>query len=353
MAKKNSSKKNAASAQPVAEATSQQAQVAQAEAEAEAQNATLPLNETYNVYEHPVDEITPNGTRTASPEAIESLAKSIKNNGLLNPIVIGTDGRVIAGDSRLAAYKLLGRKTIPVMYAYDAKAKSHLDSTSVRAYAQTLTENLQRSNMTPIETGRAFAKAIAEKIAPDAKSLAAMLNLSTAYISRYMSLSEKGVGAVQNALSEGKITVEAANAIISRAKSDADQVALLENLLKASDGKITIEQVAAHAPAGAVVEDGEVTVVTTTTRRRGRPAGRSASRVTLSGAAMPESGRVSTQLARTPDGTWSVNVTITLPYKGATFAKFDVAKGLQAEIAAIDSAKVRGELEVAREKLGG
>src|ERR1700730_2928915 len=47
---------------------------------------------------------------------IESLAASIKDLGLLHPIVVRPDGRLIAGERRLAACKRLGWKTVPVTY---------------------------------------------------------------------------------------------------------------------------------------------------------------------------------------------------------------------------------------------
>jgi N6-adenosine-specific RNA methylase IME4 len=47
---------------------------------------------------------------------IESLAASIKELGLLHPIVVRPDGRLIAGERRLAACKRLGWKTVPVTY---------------------------------------------------------------------------------------------------------------------------------------------------------------------------------------------------------------------------------------------
>jgi ParB family chromosome partitioning protein len=45
---------------------------------------------------------------------IESLAASIKEHGLLHPIVVASDGELIAGERRIAAFRLLGRKQIPV-----------------------------------------------------------------------------------------------------------------------------------------------------------------------------------------------------------------------------------------------
>jgi ParB family transcriptional regulator, chromosome partitioning protein len=47
---------------------------------------------------------------------IQSLAASIKELGLLHPIVVRPDGRLIAGERRLAACKRLGWKSVPVTY---------------------------------------------------------------------------------------------------------------------------------------------------------------------------------------------------------------------------------------------
>lgn len=342
MAKKSTKSTKSAAAEPVAAP-----EVAATEA---AGQESLPINETYNIYDHPIDEITPRGIRKLDQAAVESLAKSIRTAGLEQPIVIGTDGVVVDGDHRLAACKLLGWKDIPVRYAVDPKTKKHIESTDNKAFVQTLVANLQRQNMTPIETGTIFAEALEKKIAADAKTLAGMLGVSTAYVSRYLGLVQRGIPALRDALSEGKVTVEAAQAIISRAKSEADQQAMLDNLLKASDGKITIETVNQAVPPGAEQTEEQVSF---TAKRRGRPAGSASKRVTLPGSCMPESGNVSAQLARSADGGWAVSVTVTVASKGKTFQGFDLAKKVQAEIAGMDSAAVRKELEVARERLDG
>ena len=45
---------------------------------------------------------------------IDALAESIEDIGLLHPIIVDEDGRLLAGARRLAAYKRLGRAKIPV-----------------------------------------------------------------------------------------------------------------------------------------------------------------------------------------------------------------------------------------------
>jgi ParB/RepB/Spo0J family partition protein len=47
---------------------------------------------------------------------IESLAANIKELGLLHPIVVRPDGRLIAGERRMAACIRLGWKSVPVTY---------------------------------------------------------------------------------------------------------------------------------------------------------------------------------------------------------------------------------------------
>jgi N6-adenosine-specific RNA methylase IME4 len=47
---------------------------------------------------------------------IQSLAANIKDLGLLHPIVVRPDGRLIAGERRLAACKRLGWKSVPVTF---------------------------------------------------------------------------------------------------------------------------------------------------------------------------------------------------------------------------------------------
>jgi len=51
---------------------------------------------------------------------LQSLAESMKELGLLQPIVVFPDGRLILGERRLRAAKLLGWKTVPVTIARDA-----------------------------------------------------------------------------------------------------------------------------------------------------------------------------------------------------------------------------------------
>ena len=58
------------------------------------------------------DILVPSGRRQHTPQQIAKLAESIGETGLLEPIVITHDYRLVAGLGRLQATRLLGRKTI-------------------------------------------------------------------------------------------------------------------------------------------------------------------------------------------------------------------------------------------------
>jgi DNA modification methylase len=71
---------------------------------------------------------------------LQDLAESIKTEGLIQPIVVTQDYRLIAGERRLRAHKLLGLKTIKVCF-FEVLDEAHL----VRLEA---TENIQRHDFT-------------------------------------------------------------------------------------------------------------------------------------------------------------------------------------------------------------
>lgn len=70
------------------------------------------------------DEVIPykNNARIISQTAIDKVAKSIKEFGFKQPIVVDKDYVVIAGHTRLLAAKKLGKTTIPALIADDLPA---------------------------------------------------------------------------------------------------------------------------------------------------------------------------------------------------------------------------------------
>lgn len=90
---------------------------------------------------------TANPRQVFNEEALQILAKSIAAHGFLHPLLVrpaGPDGRheLIAGERRLRASKLIGRKTVPVRI---------VDKTDLASAAARLEENLTRADLNAIE----------------------------------------------------------------------------------------------------------------------------------------------------------------------------------------------------------
>jgi len=94
--------------------------------------------------------------RKFDEEALASLAESIKEHGIVQPIVVrreGTGYQIVAGERRWRAARIAGLKTVPVV------VKDYSD-TQVLEIA--LIENLQREDLNPIEEANAYKALIDE-----------------------------------------------------------------------------------------------------------------------------------------------------------------------------------------------
>ena len=88
---------------------------------------------------------------------LEELAQSIKENGVLQPVVVRRKGdgmyELIAGERRTRAAKIAGLTTIPAIIR---------NSNDEKALALALIENIQRQNLNPMEEARAYSRLIGE-----------------------------------------------------------------------------------------------------------------------------------------------------------------------------------------------
>ncbi|MEG2351357.1 MAG: ParB/RepB/Spo0J family partition protein, partial [Bacilli bacterium] len=104
-----------------------------------------------------VDDILPNKFQprlTFNKQELEELANSIKVHGIIEPLIVRViNGKyeLIAGERRLRASKMLGLNTVPVII-------KSLDDKNAAQVA--LLENIQRSNLSPIEEARAYKNII-------------------------------------------------------------------------------------------------------------------------------------------------------------------------------------------------
>lgn len=109
--------------------------------------------------ELPVDALragTQQPRKTFDGEELDSLAASIRQNGILQPLLVrrcGSEYEVIAGERRLRAAKLAGAGTVPCMVVEMEDRDAAICS---------LLENLQRQDLSCFEEAEAIARLITE-----------------------------------------------------------------------------------------------------------------------------------------------------------------------------------------------
>ena len=106
-----------------------------------------------------INRIKPNSKqprKNFDEEKISNLAKSIKDNGIIQPLVLkecGNDYEILAGERRWRAAKLAGIKSIPAVI---------MELTDQKVLEVSLIENIQREDLNPIEEALAFKRLIKE-----------------------------------------------------------------------------------------------------------------------------------------------------------------------------------------------
>lgn len=105
------------------------------------------------VIQIPIDEISPSKYQprlTFDDEGLQELAKSIAENGLIQPITVrklDSGYEIIAGERRYRACKLLNKEVVPCYI---------LNAQEDQAAQMALVENIQRENLTAIEEAKAY-----------------------------------------------------------------------------------------------------------------------------------------------------------------------------------------------------
>lgn len=171
-------------------------------------------------------------------EDLESLAESIKQNGILQPILVRRKGdgvyELIAGERRLRAAKLASLSKIPVVIR-----NSKNDESTILA----LVENLQRKDLNPMEEAKAYSQLIkefgltqekiAEKVGRERSSTANILRLVSlpSEIQRLIELEKITIGHAKVILGFGnsKMQITLANRIVRNQLSVRDAERLIKN----------------------------------------------------------------------------------------------------------------------------
>jgi ParB family chromosome partitioning protein len=201
---------------------------ADAEISAISSDSTLPLSKIKVNKDQP--------RKNFDEQALEELADSIKQNGVLQPILVrkkGSNYEIVAGERRYQAAKLAGLKEIPVNIK---------DIDEKEVFKLALIENLQRSDLNPIEEAKGYEKLIKDNGFTQ-EQLGKALSKSRSAIAntlRLLDLPEE----VQQMMLDGKLTAGHARAILAVSGSEG-KIKLAHKVI---DENLTVRQTEKLAP---------------------------------------------------------------------------------------------------------
>ncbi|EAH5259016.1 ParB/RepB/Spo0J family partition protein [Campylobacter coli] len=162
-----------------------------------------------------ISKITPNPfqpRKTFDEAALNELANSIKEHGLIQPIIVlkkNDSFILVAGERRLRATQILGKENI-LAFVSDS------DESKLRELA--LIENIQRENLNPIELANSY-KDLIEVYNITQENLAELIHKSRTQITntlRLLNLDPK----IQDLIASGKISQGHAKVLVGLDKED-------------------------------------------------------------------------------------------------------------------------------------
>jgi len=178
-----------------------------------------------------ISEIEPNRLQPRKDfdeEAIASLADSIKDHGLLQPIVVRPYGRayqIVAGERRWRAARVAGLGEVPVVI------KEFSDSEAMQI---ALIENLQRENLNPVEEAVGYRE-LSEKYDMTQESIAEMTGRSRSAVTnaiRILGLPDEVLEMIRN----GQVSTGHAKVLLAL----DDEKIIKELASQVADGVLTV-----------------------------------------------------------------------------------------------------------------
>jgi len=183
----------------------------------ESQN-TVPLSpisyantKTQDVVQIPVGKLIPNPgqpRKNFNETELQELADSIKTYGVIQPIIAANAGDgtyiIIAGERRTRAAKLAGFDTVPTIVR---------DYTDQKRLEISLIENIQRSDLNPIEEAAAY-KNLMDFSSLSQDELAARVGKNRSTVANALRLLKLPVE-IQKSIEEGKVSSGHARALLS------------------------------------------------------------------------------------------------------------------------------------------
>lgn len=173
--------------------------------EADAETAGMRADSTL-----PLDRIRPNKgqpRRTFDDAELAELADSIRQNGVLQPLLVRDRGdyyEIVAGERRYQAARAAGLDEVPVIIR---------DVSDDDVFKLALIENLQRSDLSPLEEANGYRQLIREKGLTQ-EELARILSKSRSTITNTLRLLDLP-DEVQELVETGRLTAGHARAILA------------------------------------------------------------------------------------------------------------------------------------------
>ena len=186
------------------------------------------------IVEIDISELRPNPyqpRKEFDPEKLTELAVSIKEHGIIQPIIVKKSVKgyeIIAGERRYRASKLAGLDKVPAIVR---------PFTDEQMAEISLLENIQRENLNPIEEALAY-KQLLEKSHMTHENLSTKVGKSRSYITNVIGLLRLP-SEVQELVSKGKISMGHARAL-SKLESDEESIKLAH---KIDEENITVRDV--------------------------------------------------------------------------------------------------------------
>ena len=169
------------------------------------------------IYEVPVAQVVPNPHQPRmdfDPEALEELAASIRQLGIIQPITVrvreGGGYELISGERRLRAAKRAGLERIPA-YVREADVEAMLE--------MALVENVQREALNPIEVALGY-QALMDECGLTQEQVADKVGKSRSAVANFVRLLRLPPR-IQAAMRDGRLSAGHARALIAIDDDDA------------------------------------------------------------------------------------------------------------------------------------
>ena len=208
-----------------------------------------PSSENQDVRELSIKRIVPNPDqprRFFHEQELNELAESIKQVGVLQPLLVRKKGQkfeIIAGERRYQAATLAGLEKVPVREIV-------ADDKEVLTLA--LVENLQRSDLNPIEEARGY-RALIDQEGLTQEKLAQLVSKSRSTITNALRLLDLPKE-VQDYLFDGELTAGHARAILA-VPLDDQRIRLANKVIQ---DRLSVRQTESLAPLFSGTENAEV-----------------------------------------------------------------------------------------------